>query len=140
MAARGIGEGEIAPPGGPASCLAWFPRPMLTALWLTVAIACAPLVVAATYLFWDRGPSVAATRSVRAQRGWVRLLKKAYRVRRLQRLFYNVGVRLQDFDAAWLDRSSHCLGEQPLRRGTAIQRRRIGALEYGWFVEGTRTE
>ena len=52
----------------------------------------------------------------RAQRNWVRLLAKLRKVRKYQRLFHNLGLRLQDFPRGLLDRISRVLGGVVRRR------------------------
>ena len=52
----------------------------------------------------------------RAQRSWVRLLAKLRKVRKYQRLFHNLGLRLQDFPRGLLDRISRVLGGVVRRR------------------------
>ena len=55
----------------------------------------------------------------RAQRNWVRLLAKLRKARKYQRLFHNLGLRLQDFPRSLLDRISRLLGGV-VRRHTSL--------------------
>ena len=59
----------------------------------------------------------------RAQRNWVRLLTKLRKVRKYQRLFHNLGQRLQDFPRSLLDRISLVLGGVVRRRLRLLRRR-----------------
>ena len=52
----------------------------------------------------------------RAQRNWVRLLAKLRKVQKYQRLFHNLGLRLQDFPRGLLDRVSRILSGVVRRR------------------------
>ena len=58
----------------------------------------------------------------RAQRNWVRLLAKLRKVRKYQRLFHNLGLRLQDFPRGLLDRISKVLGGVVRRRTRLLGR------------------